>query len=53
MEHLAALVRWIITYSLSGGFWHFAGVYLIVCAITRIFRLVKVNVSRTERKREG
>lgn len=51
MTELASLVRWIIVYAVNGGFWHFLAVYLIVVAIARIFRFVRVDV-KVDRKTE-
>lgn len=42
----AALVQWIITFALTGGFWRFVGVWLLVLALTRILWLVRVRVTR-------
>lgn len=53
MNVIADLIRWIITYAVENGFWHFIATVIIVCAICRITTLFKVNVScptRTKKK---
>lgn len=47
MSAIADLIRWIITYAVTGGFWHFVAVYLIVLAVARVTTLVKVDGSKT------
>jgi hypothetical protein len=49
MAPICDLIRWIITYAVEGGFWHFVAVYGITVAIARIFNLVRVNLT-TKRK---
>jgi large-conductance mechanosensitive channel len=44
MEAIKELVEWLVTYSVSGGFWHFVACFLIIAAIARIFRFVHVRV---------
>lgn len=49
MTALSDLVRWIITYSVSNGFWHFLAVVIIVRSIARIAAFVRVDVKAGNR----
>lgn len=53
MDHATALIRWIIEYALSGGFWHFVAVFLIVRAITGITTLFRVSLTHKVEKGKG
>lgn len=46
MSAACDLIRWIITYAVSGGFTHFVGVYLILVVLARTLGFVRVNVTR-------
>jgi hypothetical protein len=46
MSDACNLIRWIITYAVSGGFWHFVAVYLICAVLVRTLGLVRVNIER-------
>lgn len=41
MAELTMFLRWLIEYAITGGFWHFVAVLLIVQAITGITTLVR------------
>lgn len=46
MAEIASLVRWIITYSVSGGLWHFIACYLVLVVLVRVFAFVRVTDTR-------
>ncbi len=53
MEHAAAFLRWVVEYAMSGGFWHFIGVLLIVRALTGFTTIARwVHITRNEKGRE-
>lgn len=43
MAELTHFLVWLVVYAVSGGFWHFVAVFLIIGAITRITTLVRIN----------
>lgn len=44
MAEISELVRWIIVYSVTGGFWHFVACYLVLVVLMRVFAFVRVKV---------
>jgi hypothetical protein len=53
MEHAAAFLRWVVEFAMSGGFWHFIGVLLIVRALTGFTTLVRwSHTNKTEKVKE-
>lgn len=51
MQALTDFLRWLVTYAVSGGFWHFVAVLLVIKAIARITTLVSLEFTRNEEKR--
>lgn len=45
MSDLTTFLRWLIEYGVSGGFWHFAAVYMLIVGIARIFNFIRVNLT--------
>ena len=53
MADFAALIRWIITYAVSGGFWHFMATWIIVGALIKALWLVRVDVKLTRKTKKA
>ena len=45
MTEFANLIRWIVTYAVSDGFWHFMAVWIIAGCLVKALWFVRVNVT--------